>query len=253
MPHTLISPWIRFRRPSSKARIRLLCFPYAGGGASIYRSWPHRFPEWVDVCPVQLPGREERIAEPAFSSADALCSALVPMLSPLLDLPIALFGHSMGASLAYETAIRVSGKVDLVHLFISSQRAPDRLFQGNRSNNLSSAELQERLVALDGTPDRIIANSELMNLLLPLFRADFSVSENYHRDPLIRLLCDISVFGGLDDIFNEGQLIEWHRAAAGKFDFSLFPGNHFFLRHNEAAVVEKITRILAKVAWGDRN
>src|SRR4051794_20676020 len=117
------SPWIRFDAPDARAALRLFCFPYAGAGASVYRGWKRRPPASIHVCPIQLPGREERIREPPFTNMDALCAALLPELAPYLDMPVALFGHSMGALIAYQAATRLRNQgCEPVHLLVSGQR-----------------------------------------------------------------------------------------------------------------------------------
>src|SRR5262249_24060572 len=137
--------WIRSDPPDANARLRLFCFPYAGRGASLYRGWSRRLPSWIDLRPVQLPGREERIREQAFTDMDALCAALLPSLAPYLDMPVAFFGHSMGALIAYQAATRLRDQGCIpVHLVVSGQRAPHLALGRPASYNLPEAAFKER-------------------------------------------------------------------------------------------------------------
>jgi medium-chain acyl-[acyl-carrier-protein] hydrolase len=240
-------PWIRFHMPDPRARLRLFCFPYAGGGASIYRGWIGRFPSWVDVCPVQLPGREERIREPAFTHMDALCAALLPTLAPYLDQPVALFGHSMGALIAYQLATRLHDPENgPVHLLVSGQRAPHLPLGRPPSYNLPDAAFAERLRDLNGTPAPVLQNPELMELVRPLLRADFELSECTPRERRDLLDCPITAFGGLADREIERPHLEaWRETTRGAFDLHMLPGDHFYLAANEAALTALVAECLA--------
>src|SRR5215213_1931004 len=117
------TPWFMSQRPNPRARLRLFCFPYAGGGAAIYRLWPQNLPSEVEVCGAHLPGRGTRLREQPFTGLDALVDAAAEAIAPSLDKPFALFGHSMGAMISFELARRLcdQGRPQPTHLFVSGR------------------------------------------------------------------------------------------------------------------------------------
>jgi surfactin synthase thioesterase subunit len=241
--------WIRFHVPNAHARLRLFCFPYAGGGASIFRGWLGRFPDGIDVCPVQLPGREERIREAAFTKMDALCDALLPALAPLLDKPFALFGHSMGALIAYQLALRLQAQSrSPSHLLVSGQRAPHLPLGRPISYNLSDAAFTERLRELNGTPEPILQSPELMELVRPLLRADFELSERSRRSRHDPLDFPVTAFGGLaDPEVQRPHLEAWRETTRAHFSLHMLPGDHFYMGTNEATLTVLIAERLTGV------
>ncbi len=243
---TSSSPWIRFRAPNEDARLRLFCFPYAGGGASIFRGWHGRFPSMIDVCLVQLPGREDRIREGAFTNMDALCGALWSALVPLLDKPFALFGHSMGALIAYHLALRLHARqLNPMHLFVSGLRAPHLPLGRPITYNLPDAAFTERLRDLNGTPEPILQTPELMELVRPLLRADFELSECTPRSRHDPLDFPVTAFGGLEDTeIQQPHLEAWRATTDAQFSLHMLPGNHFYLSANEAALTAFICKHL---------
>jgi surfactin synthase thioesterase subunit len=224
-------PWVRFGALDPGARLRLFCFPYAGGGASIYRSWVGRFPQWIDVCPVQLPGREERLGEAAFTNMDALCTAVFQRLTPYFDMPIALFGHSMGALIAYHLATRLRERGrGPVHLIVSAHPAPHCPLSRPPSYNLPDVAFAERLRCLNGTSELVLQNPELMELMRPLLRADFELSECTPRRLRELLECPVTALGGLADReIVRAQLEAWREVTRGAFRLHMIPGDHFYL------------------------
>jgi medium-chain acyl-[acyl-carrier-protein] hydrolase len=238
------NPWIRFAAPDPGAALRLFCFPYAGAGASVYRGWRARLPTWIHLCPIQLPGREERIREPPFTNMDALCAALLPALAPYLDMPIALFGHSMGALIAYQAATRLREQGGSpIHLLVSGQRAPHLPLGRQPSYDLPEAAFRERLRSLNGTPELVLQDPELMDLVWPLLRADFELSECTPRQPRDPLDCPVTAFGGLDDSeVRRSHLDAWRDTTIRDFELHMFPGDHFYLAANES----DLTMVLAK-------
>src|SRR5437763_15337105 len=170
------TPWLVSRKPNPRARVRLFCFPYAGGGDSVFRAWQKGLSEAIEVCPVQLPGRGARISEPPFTELSPLVRAAAQALAPHLDKPFAFFGHSMGALICFELArhLRKDGGPQPVHLFVSGRcgpQTPREPFAGD----LPDSEFQEMLRRYNGTPEEVLENRELMELLLPAVRADFAL------------------------------------------------------------------------------
>ncbi|MGQ0825919.1 MAG: thioesterase II family protein [Actinomycetota bacterium] len=253
----MTSRWIRTWQPRPAARVRLLCLHHAGGTASSYRLWSNLVPESVDVCAIQLPGREQRINETPFTRLEVLVTALAAELRDYLDLPFTMFGHSMGALVAFELSreLRRHG-CGPVHLFVSSSPAPHLAHLGRRRiSELPDPAFVNELRRLNGTPDQVLADSELMAVLMPMLRADFELVESYGFEDGVPLDCPISVFGGTaDPTTDEEGLTAWRTHTKGTFRLRLFPGDHFFVntsRHLVArAVIADLTGDLHVDALG---
>jgi medium-chain acyl-[acyl-carrier-protein] hydrolase len=226
-------PWISFSKPGREARLRLFCFPYAGAGAFIFRTWPDDLPGDVEVCPVQLPGRGTRLMEPPFTQLLPLVEALAHALAPFLDKPFAFFGHSLGALVSFELArcIRREWGVHPARLLVSASRAPQIPHRGQPIHTLPEKEFLAELGRLNGTPSELLEHKELMEIMLPLLRADFAVYETYMYAPEPPLNCPISVFGGIQDHrVKNSDLEAWRAQTTGSFSLRMFPGDHFVLK-----------------------
>jgi medium-chain acyl-[acyl-carrier-protein] hydrolase len=237
--------WIKSPKPNPAARLRLFCFPYAGGGALTYRSWPEALPADVEVCPINLPGHETRMSEPVFNHLAPLVDAFVPELLPLLDRPYAFFGHSMGAMIGFETARRLRSKkvAGPLHLFVSGRRAPQLPPKGERHTyNLPDAEFIEELGRLNGTSREVLAHPELLELLLPILRSDFSICQTYAYTPEEPLNIPITAFGGMED-FDVGRerLEGWREQTNNAFKLHMLPGDHFFVHSARAQLCRLMT------------
>lgn len=229
---TATNPWISQSRPNPSAQIRLFCFPHAGGGAALYRSWADLLPRNVEVRPIQLPGREMRIKDPPFSNVFELVDALAPHILPLLDKPFALFGHSMGALVAYELANRLRQDFDLVpeRLLVSARVAPSVQLKGRPINGLPDDELIQEILQLNGIDKDVAAQAELMKLVLPTLRADLALHEGYCYSPGPLLECPIVAFGGLQDFkVSAEDLDAWRHHTTGPFTRRMLVGDHFFV------------------------
>lgn len=251
-PQTLTSraaqdPWIAFRKPRPQARLRLFCFPYAGGGALIYRSWVEEIAQEIEVCPVQLPGRERRLREAAHTRMEPLVDALVPALQPYLDIPFAFFGHSMGATIAFEVAqrLRRQGLPGPEHLIASARRAPQVVAEDIKYYLLGDDEFRQRLREIEGTPEEVLDSDELMELVMPLLRADFELVDTYPPSDLPPLDCPITVFGGLGDPeVHREELEAWCQATNARCRLRMFPGSHFFLHDHRETLLRAIEQHL---------
>jgi myxalamid-type polyketide synthase MxaE and MxaD/epothilone polyketide synthase D len=213
--------------------MRLFCLPYAGAGATAYRLWSFQGPPGLQVCPVQLPGRENRLAERPFRSASALVPELVEGLRRFLDRPFAIFGHSMGALLAFEMVreLRRLGLPQPVHLFVSSHRAPHLPDRGPDVHLLDHAAFLEQLRLLQGTPEEVLANEELMQIAEPILRADFELCATYAYAAGQPLDLPLSVFGGTEDPqVPEDDLHPWREHTRAAMRLRMFPGHHLYLR-----------------------
>ena len=230
-------------------RLRLICLPHAGGGASGYREWSPYLPDDVAVLPVRLPGREDRFLEPAIDSMDLLVDRLLGELSRYLDRPFAFFGHSMGALLAFEMAKRLYPRgIEPVHLFASGCRAPH--LPGRRSMDrhvLPDREFVAAVQALNGIPAEIAENQDLMDLVLPTLRSDFRLVETYLHHPQRPLCCSVSAIGGLQDneVLRE-DLAAWSCHTTGRFKVHMLPGDHFFVTSSRTSLLRLVVRELGR-------
>lgn len=227
--------------------MRLFCFPYASGRALIYRSWLNSFPIHIEVVPVELPGRGTRISEPLFRRLSPLLSSLTAAMEPYLDRPFALFGHSLGGLLGFELARTLLEQRNLrpEHLFISGCRAPQMPSAVSDTYNLPHDEFIERIRHLDGTPAEVLETPELLELLLPILRADFELYDTYQFESLPLLTCPISAFGGLKDIIvSPEQLDGWKVHTTGPFNRRMFPGGHFYIHTDEIPLLSMIVQTL---------
>lgn len=240
--------WTLYARRNPAARMRLFCFPYAGGGATIYSTWWRMLPAEVEVVAVQPPGREARIAEPPFHDLAALVREMHRQLLPeLRELPFALFGHSNGALMAFELArtLRRSGGPMPLHLFASGRPAPQLELEDPPVHDLPEAEFIEELRRLKGTPEEVLQHEELLRLVIPLLRADFSLAETYRYASEPPLPLPLSAYGGAQDLEVPPEQIEaWREQAGGEFRARTFPGGHFFVNEDRAEVVAEVAATL---------
>jgi medium-chain acyl-[acyl-carrier-protein] hydrolase len=239
--------WLLKSPPNSQAHLRLFCFPYAGGGAEVFREWSVTLPEWIEVCSVQLPGRGTRLREQPFRRFGPLIKAIAEALAPYLSKPFAFFGHSMGATIAFETAreLRRTGKPCPSHLLVSGGCAPSRPQSGLPTYNLPEHEFLEELRRLNGTRQEVIEHSELMQLMLPLLRADFELIQTYVYKPEPSLNCPITAFGGLHDrSVNRTDMEAWRKETCSSFTIQMFTGDHFFLHSARPLLLEVLSREL---------
>ncbi len=231
------STWLVFPQPNPFAKSRLLAFPFAGSGAFAYRSWAQRLPADVELVIVQLPGRENRLKEAPLRRADAVVAALLPELTPLVDKPMALFGHSLGAMLAYELAWALSAETPLTlsRLHVSGRGAPHTPLLDAPAHNLDDAAFINRLRALNGTAESVLQNQELMRLLLPMLRADFEMNEVYKSRPRPALPIPISAYYGTEDVLvTQETMAAWGIYTSVSFDLYPLAGDHFFFQAPES-------------------
>jgi medium-chain acyl-[acyl-carrier-protein] hydrolase len=243
------SSWFPFRRPRPAARLRLFCFPYAGGGATLYHPWREALGDEIEVCAVQLPGRENRYQEKPYRRMEPLVDDLLGRIDPLLDRPFAFFGYSMGAAIAHETALRLAESHGRVpeHLFACAQRAPHLEVQGRlTADQMSDAELRDRLARLDGTPSQVLDSPELMELFGPRIRADLELNDSYLTSADRVHDCPLTVFGGRHDRdVSERGLEAWSCLTRGPFRMRVLDGGHFFIRERLDDVIAEVRNDLA--------
>lgn len=243
--------WFRVYRQSAEGAasrpMRLFCFPHAGGVASYYFPWSRALPETIEVQAVQYPGRQDRRAEPCCLGIPELADGIYAAIRHRLDRPYAFFGHSMGATLAFEVACRIDrdGGPAPAHLFLSGRRAPSR-YRLEQLHRASTAALIEEMRALGGTDPRVLADPDLLNLVLPTIRADYTAIETYRFASAPPLSCDITaLIGDSDPKAGIDDAAAWARHTLGDFDLKIFPGGHFYLDDFRARVLGTVSSVLA--------
>ncbi|QFZ21588.1 thioesterase II family protein [Saccharothrix syringae] len=233
---TTTGPWLRRFQPTAQAPVRLVCFPHAGGSASYFVPLAKAHAPGVDVLAVQYPGRQDRRGDPAVPSITELAEHLVPELLPWTDRPFAFFGHSMGATLAFEVTRRLEARgVAPVRLFASARRGPTT-FRGDRLHLLGDQALLAELQALGGTDFRLV-DQDILSMVLPALRADYQAVETYEFAPGPRLRTPITVLiGDADPKVSLEEARTWEQHTEGGFELEVFPGGHFYLTEHAAAV-----------------
>jgi medium-chain acyl-[acyl-carrier-protein] hydrolase len=224
--------WIVRLKPSRRPRLRLFCFPFAGCGASVYVPWMKQFPDEIEVCAIQLPGREDRIKEQAFTRITQLATAIAGELRHFIQIPFGFFGHSMGATLAFE----VSHSLTTLEcrpptiLIAGACPAPHVRRQLSTMSTLPRNELLEVLERKRGSSAEVLANQEFIDMILPVLRADLEAVETYCYTDRPPLPCPIVAIGGLSDHEVSADLLDaWREQSTGNFVRLAVAGGHLFV------------------------
>lgn len=230
--------WIRRFHPRPDGDVRLVCLPHAGGSASFFFPVSQAMPESVEVLCVQYPGRQDRRKEPLIDNIPDLADRVFAALLPWADKPLALFGHSMGASVAFEVARRFEREKDTVleGIFASGRRAPSA--HRHETVHLRDDDgLLDEMKSLSGTDTKVLGDEELLRMVLPAIRADYRAAETYVYEPGEPLRCPIIGLTGDDDPkVTLAEAKAWGEHTTGSFDFHVFPGGHFFLADHQPAI-----------------
>jgi medium-chain acyl-[acyl-carrier-protein] hydrolase len=238
------SVWIKRGHLRKNAAYRLFCLPYAGGGASIFERWSGRLSDEAEIMAVQLPGRENRSKEAAFTDLLTAVKAVASGISPFLEEPFAFFGHSMGALLAFELAheLRQLGK-EPFHLFVSACGAPHLPQKSRLHHALPRTQFLKEMRLLNGTDEELLDSPEYVDMLLSFLRPDLQMIDEYQYRQRPPLSCGITAFYGTEDrIAEKKDMQEWRRYGNGLFRLCVVPGDHFFLKSAEEIVLELISR-----------
>jgi medium-chain acyl-[acyl-carrier-protein] hydrolase len=233
--------------------LRVYCFPFAGGSATVYSEWSRMLPPYVKVVPIDYPGHGRRFGQTPLSAIDEIVRVLAREILADLDMAFALYGHSMGALVAFELAreLRRRGAPLPVKIYASATPppvSPEHEGPGEDISALADDKMRERLVELGGTPQEILDNADLMELMLPIVRADWAACEDYVYRPETPLPCPITVLGGADDdTFDQSELTRWGEVTSKSFDVVTLPGGHFFLRTHTAALTRWLGEDIRKM------
>lgn len=237
--------WFSPVQPVPHARMRLFCFPYAGASGSAFSRWAAKLPDYVEVCPVQLPGRASRHREPPFTRMQPLVESAGHFIRPLLDRPFAFFGHSMGAVIGFELAryLRRERQPTPFCLIASGRPAPQIPLSRRGTYEQPDRQFIQTLRRLNGTPREVLEHAEMMQMMLPILRADFELSETYTYTPQPPLNCAIIALGGADDTGVTRRHLEgWREQTSNLFTLHMFPGDHFFLHSEEPQLLATLNR-----------
>ncbi|TQK51034.1 surfactin synthase thioesterase subunit [Streptomyces sp. SLBN-118] len=248
------SPWIRRYQPAPADGVTLVCFPHAGGSATAFHALSRALAGRLDVVAVQYPGRQDRHREPAFEDlhelADAAFDAVVEAVGT--DRPLALFGHSMGASVAFEVAARLERRAGVtpVSLFVSGRRAPSRHRSEDLHRKGDDALLRE-IRALDGTAQAALDDEDIVRMFLPSLRADYKAIERYRSAPGASVGCPlVALTGDNDPKTTVEEARAWQEHTTGPFDLRVFDGGHFYVSEQTDAVAEVLAARLGVAGVG---
>lgn len=235
------NPWILQPKLSNATSLNLICFPPGGCGASIFNSWAKYLASGLAISAIQLPGRETRFKEVAFSDMGLLVSEVLTGILPYIkNSPFAVFGHSVGALIGFEFVRQLyqSNLPTPEYLIVSGRRAPhiplDKILHLQ-----TDTALIEELRLIGGTPDSILDDPELMSLILPIVRADFTINETYNAFDNAYVKCPILALGGKEDpLVNQGFLEQWRQYTTREFEVVMLSGGHMAFRENPQTLID---------------
>lgn len=243
------SPWFRNYRPAPQAPLRLICLPHAGGSATFYYPVAQALAPRIEVLAVQYPGRQDRREEPAATDLTTLADHIAQAVAPLTDRPYALFGHSMGAIVAFETARRLEAAGHgPAELFVSGRRAPC-LDRAGDFHPRTDQEVVAEIRALNGTGDALLDDQEILDMILPALRADYHAVRRYRYSDGPRLACPLTAFtGDSDPKASATEVDAWAGHTASGFELRVLPGGHFFLVDQQHEVLRTVEQHLTTAA-----
>ncbi|KUJ64172.1 oleoyl-ACP hydrolase [Streptomyces albus subsp. albus] len=242
--------WVRRFHPSPESGVRLVCFPHAGGSAPFYFPMSQALSPAVDVLCLQYPGRQDRRMDPPIENIPDYADAITAELQPWLDMPTAFFGHSMGAVLAYEVALRLerSATTGPIALFASGRRAPSR----HRDEDVHRRDddgIVKEMQLLSGTDARILGDEEILRMVLPAIRSDYTAIETHRAEDGAAVRAPITVFTGDSDPRTSLDEAEaWRAHTTGDFGIHIFPGGHFFLANHSEKIIEIVSEKISAAA-----
>ena len=241
-----MSKWFVKYRYSDKANLRIFCFPYAGGSAAVFDGWQNFFREDIDVFSIQAPGREERYKERLIKSISEKVDVLLGEIAKFVDVPYIFISHSNGALTAFELArkLQMIDNFNLKHIFLSARRAPHLASFKKPVYNLPYAEFIEELKTFSTIPADIIDDPSVMEVFMPMLRADFELGATYKFDYGRKLLSNATLFWGEQDAeVSEHDMLAWQDHIVGQVNNVPFKGGHFFIHEEQASVISHVLKI----------
>lgn len=235
--------------PVNNPKIRLFCFPYAGGSHNIYTPWLGKFNDCVELVFIQLPGRGCRIREIPHNNMASIINELMEHADYITSTPYVLFGHSLGSRIAFDLAYKFyNDNLPLPKYFIGSgSRAPHLKNDKKNIHSLPNEQFIVELEKMNGTNKEILQNEELVELLTPMLRADFRIAE-LHQTPKLAISVPFTILQGSDDIdITPAQLNAWSELSQAEISIVHLPGDHFFINHHSSLVINQVNRILDNI------
>ncbi|GAA3892217.1 thioesterase II family protein [Streptomyces sedi] len=238
--------WIRRLGPGAPGAARVVAFPHAGGSANVYLPLARSLSPEMDVFAVQYPGRQDRMAEQLIDNVPELAQQVFRRLVSWTRSPLVLFGHSMGATVAFEVARRLEqfGSVPLVGLVVSGRRAPTIQRDDEDVHRRDDSELVAEIRTLNGTDPAFLEDEELLRMILPVVRNDYRAIETYRYQSGPRLSCPLTaLLGDADPKAGIDEAMGWRDHTTGAFHFLSYPGGHFYLNDRIDAVGRQIASL----------
>lgn len=244
---TNFTSWVTCPQPNPEAKLRLFCFPFVGGSSIAFRNWPNYLPTTVEVCPIEIPGRGRQIKLPLYTEIHSLVREIAINIIPYLDKPFAFFGYSMGASISFELIrlLRSQYNFQPLHFFVAARRAPQFPNEKQLISQLPDADFLVEIAKFNGTPPAVLENTQLMEIFLPIMRADFTLLESHIYTEQPPLDCPISAFGGSQDqAVSYHALSAWQVQTVANFSLQMIEGDHFFMNTATTTLLNSVSQYL---------
>lgn len=242
--------WVQCPRPNPNAGLRLVCLPYSGGRAAAFAGLAADLPGDVELCAIELPGHGRRLREAPFTRLQPLVEQVTDILAEEVRQPFVLLGYSMGALLGFEVTRELArrGRPGPSALFVAAAKAPHAPPPGPPLHDLPRSTLVEWLVRLGGSRTALLQDEELVDVMLPVVRADLAISDTYAHEPGKPLDCPVVAFGGsTDPTVPRPSLEAWRDQTTGYFSATILDGGHFFLDSSRAQFAHALTAELTRL------
>ncbi|MBN1904155.1 MAG: thioesterase [Deltaproteobacteria bacterium] len=237
--------WITCPKRQPDAKMRMFCFSYAGGGASVFLNWPHSISNDIEVCIIKMPGREVRFNEPPYRRITKLVEDLAPAILPFLDKPFIFFGHSLGAHIGFYLTrhLRKSNLPCPIHMFISAARAPHLTepIHDALHYKMEDKEFIDKLIKLGGMAEEVLKDKEILDIVLPILRADIEMLNTMEFKEEEPLSCGMTVlYGEFDNRVSREDAEAWSTHTNHDFRLTMITGKHLFINTHQAQIIELI-------------